>query len=222
MREQRKKDAKKRIYEASLRLFARKGFDAVGIREIAKIAGVNSSMINYYFGGKVGVLKAMIEDCYKKYYNAIWIKDAEKMSVEEHVRVTIDHLIDFFRENMELAMVAFNTMPYNLPEIMDLKLKLVAERRSGTNEFFKKLGLDTGDVIKMSVVRGLLTSIVGDHFQFRHTQENVLRLPGKSGYARAPFLEETKIDLNDEYYRQYSEILMRIYLYGVKNISKGE
>lgn len=42
-------------------LFAQKGFASVSIREIALAAGVNSSLISYYFNGKQGLYKATLE-----------------------------------------------------------------------------------------------------------------------------------------------------------------
>jgi len=55
-------DPKLRIIDVATELFAQKGYAAVGVREIAKDAEVNISMISYYFGGKVGLLKYIIEE----------------------------------------------------------------------------------------------------------------------------------------------------------------
>ena len=40
------------ILEAARSLFAKKGFDAVGVRDIASGAGVNAALVIRYFGGK--------------------------------------------------------------------------------------------------------------------------------------------------------------------------
>lgn len=44
-----------RLLEAAILLFAEKGFDAVGIREIAQQAKANSALVQYHFGGKGGL-----------------------------------------------------------------------------------------------------------------------------------------------------------------------
>ena len=48
-------DTRRRLLEAAIVLFAEKGFDATGIREIATRAQANSAMVQYHFGGKEGL-----------------------------------------------------------------------------------------------------------------------------------------------------------------------
>jgi AcrR family transcriptional regulator len=51
-----------RILEVAERLFAERGFDAVGIREITALAGCNVSAVNYYFGNKKGLYMAVFKE----------------------------------------------------------------------------------------------------------------------------------------------------------------
>ena len=53
--------AKARLLEAGLQCFADRGPDGVTIREIAHLAGQNSASIAYYFGGKEGLYRAVLE-----------------------------------------------------------------------------------------------------------------------------------------------------------------
>lgn len=50
--------ARSRLVQAALRLFAEKGYEAAGTREIAEAAGANISAIRYYFGDKAGLYRA--------------------------------------------------------------------------------------------------------------------------------------------------------------------
>lgn len=56
-------DTRQRLIEAAILVFAAKGFDGAGIREIAKGARANSALVTYHFCGKEGlyleVLKAI-------------------------------------------------------------------------------------------------------------------------------------------------------------------
>ncbi len=65
------KSTQDRILEASEVLFARKGFHGVGIREVAKKAGVNISAINYYFGSK--------KNLYIEVFKKRWVNRAKKI-----------------------------------------------------------------------------------------------------------------------------------------------
>ncbi|NLP42006.1 MAG: TetR/AcrR family transcriptional regulator [Veillonellaceae bacterium] len=53
--------SRERLLEIAAGLFARKGYAAVSIREIALAAGVNSALISYYFNGKQGLYQAVLE-----------------------------------------------------------------------------------------------------------------------------------------------------------------
>ncbi len=53
-------DTRRRLLEAALVVFAEKGFDGAGIRDIAERAKANSAMVQYHFKGKEGIyLEAM-------------------------------------------------------------------------------------------------------------------------------------------------------------------
>lgn len=49
------------ILEASLDLFAAKGMDATGMREIARTAGLTEGTLYHYFGGKQEIAAAIVE-----------------------------------------------------------------------------------------------------------------------------------------------------------------
>lgn len=50
-----------RILNAARAVFARRGYDAAGLREIAEAAQANLSLISRYFGGKEGLLTALTD-----------------------------------------------------------------------------------------------------------------------------------------------------------------
>lgn len=55
-------EARRRLMEAALELFADKGFSKTSIREIALAAHVNVAAISYYFGDKAGLYRAVFMD----------------------------------------------------------------------------------------------------------------------------------------------------------------
>ena len=49
------------LREAAMRVFAVRGYDAATTREVAEAAGVSEQLIQRYFGGKAGLLLAIME-----------------------------------------------------------------------------------------------------------------------------------------------------------------
>jgi AcrR family transcriptional regulator len=219
MAEKQKKEAKQRIFDAAVSLFARKGYSAVGIRTIAKEADVNISMIDYYYGGKIGILKAIVNDCYEKYYQALLHFDPEKLTAEENVRTIIDRLVSFFRENTELAMVAFRTIPVDIPEITDLRIKWFESNRATKNRWYDSLGLDTENPVHMSIVRNLLTSVIFGFFESEYCCSHIAGLPDVPTYICKHFQhDDHTIEKDDNFFANYVSTLTNVYLRGIKSL----
>ena len=108
----------------------------------------------------------------------------------------------------------------DIPEILEFKLKWVAAKHGGAVEFFKRLGLDTTDVVTRSVVRGMLSTLIGDHFQFRYVWEHILKSPKQSKFAQEHNMQEPMQKFDDAYYKQYADILATLYFHGLHGIAK--
>ena len=53
-------DTKDHLLDEALRLFARRGVDAVGVQEVVDTAGVTKPTLYHHFGSKEGLVKALI------------------------------------------------------------------------------------------------------------------------------------------------------------------
>ncbi len=113
--------SKEKIFKAAVSLFAKKGFAAVGVREIAMEAGVNISMISYYYGNKAGILNKIINRFHERYYQAITEAVDESKPAEECVRLLIRNIVNFGREDNALIQAALNAIPLDVSEIADAK-----------------------------------------------------------------------------------------------------
>jgi AcrR family transcriptional regulator len=58
---QRGEDTRRRVLDAALQVFAARGYDGASTRLLAEAAGVNLPAIQYNFGGKEGLYRAVIE-----------------------------------------------------------------------------------------------------------------------------------------------------------------
>ncbi len=91
---------KKKIMQSAIRLFAQKDFASVGTREIANDAGVNLSLISYYFSSKENLYTTIINyiiDLGLEYLDDV-IKVANNinyMSQEEKIQAYINIYIKY-------------------------------------------------------------------------------------------------------------------------------
>jgi Transcriptional regulator len=53
--------SRRRLLDAALDVFSAKGYDGARVQEIADRAGVNKQLINYYFGGKLGLYRELVK-----------------------------------------------------------------------------------------------------------------------------------------------------------------
>ncbi len=59
-------DTRRRLLEAALIVFAERGFDGAGIRDIAERAKANSAMVQYHFGGKEGLYREALRYAFEQ------------------------------------------------------------------------------------------------------------------------------------------------------------
>lgn len=222
MTDQKKKLAKEKIFQSAVSLFAAKGYDGVGIREIARTAKVNVAMINYYYGSKFGILKEIIIQMKDKYYTAIAKGFDDKLTLEERIRLIIGNLIEFFRKYFELYWAGNNPPRTELKELINLELKLEENYHQTIDRFFNQVGININDHMLMSMVRGAISSLLIEHFRNRYLWEKVYKEPYQEIFKKAPPSDECEIEYNDAYYAQYADVLTRFYLDGIRGIIRSK
>lgn len=81
-------DTPERIVKAATGLFARHGHRAVTLKEVAREAKVNGAAVNYHFGDKAKLYRAVIEHCLAQREGAAPIDDEgwRQLSAEERLR----------------------------------------------------------------------------------------------------------------------------------------
>jgi AcrR family transcriptional regulator len=103
------------IVEAASKLFAEKGYDGTRTLEIAKEAGANEALITRYFGGKEGLLKAVLLDRIQQ-NSFLCREDQEKFdsvapndgktSLSEALRTFFKHGKELTKEKEHLMRIA--------------------------------------------------------------------------------------------------------------------
>ena len=80
---------KRKIFEASMKLFAQKGYDATSIEEITATVGVAKGTLYYHFSSKEEIFNFLIEEGMKLLQNSIEIKIADKTNVIDKLKAVI-------------------------------------------------------------------------------------------------------------------------------------
>jgi TetR/AcrR family transcriptional regulator, fatty acid metabolism regulator protein len=131
-------DRRRQILDAAIRVFARQGFHACRVSDIANEAGVAYGLVYHYFNSKDQVLNELFVERWSLLLAAIEEVDARPIPPREKVDAVAGFIIDSYRHDPELMKViivevtrAANSFGRtHLPEIRqayDLIAKIVAD-----------------------------------------------------------------------------------------------
>ena len=192
-------DPKQQILEAAIGLFARKGFSATGVREIAQQADVNIAMISYYFGSKRGILEAALDLFFQRYQAVVEQALDGDDPPEQKMRRFIRLIVILLQNNNDLVRIAFTELPFDMPEIAAFK----AERGRKIAALFQNKLLSAMEgklprAIRLEIVGPAVTGMLVSHFLLRPVLEGIYRTP-----------------FNEQFYEQYAEEMADLLFYGV-------
>jgi AcrR family transcriptional regulator len=93
----KEKDISKKaeIKQAALRLFTKRGYSAVTSRDIAKEAGVNHALLNYYFTSKENLFEIIVEEIRMEFIpKVVLILNDQQTTIEEKIEALINFYYD--------------------------------------------------------------------------------------------------------------------------------
>ena len=204
MSEQEQKGPKERILKAASTLIAQRGYADVGVREISSNADVNIAMISYYFGNKIGILKAIIAEYFKDVED-IFLEDIDKnLSKDEIFRKRIRSTVNLIRRKTDICKVAMMEMPYDVPEIREFKIQMMTHHIEYIKKFTHRPDSHQKDKGMHLIIGPAYLSLIYSNFIFGDLINSLY-----------------KIDLNDEFYDKYSDTIATIFLRGVKGLMQS-
>ena len=206
-----KESPKQRIFRAAVVLIARRGYEASGIRAIAKEAKVNIARINYYFGDKAGLLKAIVEEFSERYYQSVKVAIPKTDTIRDGVFANISAIVGVYRDDLELAIAAERVVWMDIPEVHAARIHRHNAHRADMDRWFENIGIDIGDRAKMSVARGLVTNLVSGHFNSRYHYEYVMT-PETREEVEDDESSGLGTGYDDAFYEQYCRYLTDMYL----------
>ena len=98
-----------KIKEAARVVFTRKGFVAAKVRDIAAEAGINLSLVNYYFRSKEKLFEIIMAETVRNLFSEIkHIINDEQTSIIRKIELITDHYIDMLIRNPDFPLFLVN------------------------------------------------------------------------------------------------------------------
>ncbi len=91
-----------KIKEAAKRVFMAKGFDGCSTREIAKEAGMNVALVNYYFRSKGQLFQLIFRAALEDFMLSMIDVFSTDLSLESKMRIFIEREYDFLTKHPEM------------------------------------------------------------------------------------------------------------------------
>jgi len=97
--------SKQKVMDAASQLFFQKGFHGTSVRDIADQAGVNVSLISYYFKSKQGLLEYAVTEYYEAYLETMQqsLHDSESLSSLEILKRLTYEIIQYRQLNEQMS-----------------------------------------------------------------------------------------------------------------------
>jgi len=84
-------DNRAKILACAITLFSSRGFDAVGVQEVADAAGIKKPTLYHYFGSKSGLLKTVLDETFVDLFAAL-----EKVEYNPNVVDTLEAITKLY------------------------------------------------------------------------------------------------------------------------------
>jgi AcrR family transcriptional regulator len=140
----------------AMRLFAERGIDGVSTRDIAKEAGVNISLISYYFGGKEGLYKTTIKEFAEAavldltgLMDSYAVDTLDKVTYVKLMRGILAGIITFKMRSPYMSELMMREMLAGLPhmrEVYETLFNTVAVRIMNVLTIAQKKGIVRSDI----------------------------------------------------------------------------
>lgn len=193
------KDTKTKMIEAAVTLFAKQGYAAVSVREVARVAGVNVAAVSYHFGGKEGLYQAVLEEQFAPIAGLLEkLPQLSAMSGESRLRLYADSIAGIHHQR-----------PYFI-RIMTSELTNPTVCFPIIKKYISQVFRFIHEALRDGVVAG----------EFRADLDTGLAVPALAGIMNFLFIGRTMarefLPLSDESDREYTAQSFRIFLNGIR------
>lgn len=137
---------KRKIFETSMKLFAKKGYDATSIEEITATVGVAKGTLYYHFSSKEEIFNFLVEEGMKLLKNSIDIKLSKLDSAIDQLRAIILIQIKVITKYEDFMTIVLSQIWGYEPRNMLCKNKVIEYIKTIENIVAK--GMEQGEIIE--------------------------------------------------------------------------
>ncbi len=191
-------EAKIHILNTSIILFSALGYNETSIRKISKEAGVNVSMISYYFGGKEGILRDIVKSVTEGFTVLLNEFDLTDMSA---TMIALKRFLEYLEDNRPQIKILFSEIGKGYDYLIPVKDKIVelqsrlGELVLGNNKSGNSLELARKLKIMTDIILGMIFS---DYiFDFSNFNDNITK-------EEKSFWQEERIQMMIKIFKQLS------------------
>jgi len=185
------KQTEEKIFEAATEVFIEKGLDGSRLQDIADRAGINKSMLHYYYRSKDRLFNAVFEMIAQRMLKKFAPVMEENMSLEDKIRFFFREHISFLQKNPRLPAFLLNEINRNPARIRKFLASVDIEQFWSMLFSQHKDELDKYNITRESIpqVMTILVSISVFPFAARRLLEGIF---GQIGVRFDDYLEERK------------------------------
>jgi TetR/AcrR family transcriptional regulator len=99
-----------KIKDAAKKVFLEKGYEGATTRDIAKEAGLNCALMNYYFRSKEKLFAAIFEEMLQLFFQGMTTVLHKPISLKEKIVELIEHDFQTFKSNPSLCIFILNEL----------------------------------------------------------------------------------------------------------------
>jgi TetR/AcrR family transcriptional regulator, fatty acid metabolism regulator protein len=111
-------DKRKAILDAAVRVFARQGYEASPVGDVAKEAGVAYGLVYHYFGSKEAVLEAVFREQWGRLLAAVAVAEDTGKSAPEQLGLVVKIVLRTWRDDPDLVRLLVREITRS-PHIQD-------------------------------------------------------------------------------------------------------
>jgi len=185
------KQTEEKIFEAATDVFVEKGMDGTRMQHIADRAGINKSLLHYYYRTKDRLFEAVFEKIADQMFRKFAPVFDENLSLEEKIRFFYREHIEFLKKNPRLPAFILNEINRNPERVRKLLRNIDIEKFWNTLENQHKDELKKYNIDRKKIPQ-LMTSIASLSvfpFAARGIFEAIFE---KTGTSFNDYLEERK------------------------------